>query len=192
MTRLIVKRRRILGVLILCLLLSAAFRVDDRAAAAADGAAGLRMKSQQIYPGIRAAIPESFTPMSAEMFILKYGNPSRKTTRAFSDSNSEANIVFELSPQAEDPTLLKERTLRRLQSDPAIRGATASQSTVSGRPAVVFEFESQALDTAVFNILFFIRIGPETMLVGNFNCPAALMPAWKAAGREMLQSVSID
>jgi hypothetical protein len=177
--------RLIAVALALCLALAPTAR-------AAEAATGIRLKPQQLYPGIRAAIPESFAPMTAEMFVLKYGSASRKTTRAFSDAQSAASIVFDLSPEAEEPALLRERTLRRLQSDPAIRGATASQSTVSGRPAVVFEFESMALDTSVFNILFFIRVAPQTTLVGNFNCPLGMAAAWRPTAREVLASIAID
>lgn len=159
---------------------------------AADAASGVRLAPQKIYEGVTASIPETFAPMSEALFALKYGDKSRRTTSAFTDSNGEANIVFELKHRQEDLSLLKDRVRHSLEKDPAIRRVSAAQPVISGRPALVFEFESQALDTPVFNIMFFINSGPGRSLMGSFNCPAAMAPQWRQAGREMVNSISID
>lgn len=175
--------------------LRSAFVLCAWAAAAAYAAAAgaeIRLSPQLIYPGITARIPEEFAPLSEAVFTLKYGNRSRRETVAFADANAEASLVFELKARPEDPALLKERIGKSLEKDPAIRRVSAAQTVIDGRPAVVFEFESQAVDTSVFNILFFIAAGLDKTLTGNFNCPTALEHRWKAAGREIIHGITID
>jgi hypothetical protein len=179
--------KRILGTALLLMIFAAV-----ASPAAAQTSPPMRLVPTRLYEGITAKIPAAFTPMNEALFALKYGNRSRRSTVAYADANAEANIVFELKPRPEDPDRLKERIRRSLEKDPAIRRVSAEQTVISGKPAVIFEFESQAMDTPVYNILFFVSAGLDRTLTGNFNCPVAMMPQWQAAGRDMVRSISVD
>ncbi len=162
------------------------------AASAEQTAPAMRLVPQRIYEGISARIPDGFAPMGDGLFALKYGNRSRRTTVAYGDMSAEANIVFELKPGPVDLVLIKERIRQQLEKDPAIRRVSTEQTVISGKPAVVFEFESQAVDTTVFNIMFFLSVGPDRTLTGSFNCPAGMASQWQATGREIVHSISFD
>jgi len=142
---------------------------------------------------VKIVVPKELTPMSDEMFAIKYGN-KKKPILILSDKDAEVNFLADLTPQpATENDLAAYRDFRieqikKNRSDFEIKDK--GLKTVNGKKVAYFKFLSQAIDQKVFNYYFFALVDGKVLLF-TFNCIEKLQKDWEAKADTMLSTLKI-
>jgi hypothetical protein len=142
---------------------------------------------------VKIVVPKELTPMSDEMFAIKYGN-KKKPILILSDKDAEVNLLADMTPQpATENDLAAYRDfrieqLKKSRSDLEIKDK--GLKTVNGKKVAYFKFLSQAIDQKVFNYFFFALIDGKVLLF-TFNCIEKLQKEWEAKADTMLSTLKI-
>ena len=107
---------------------------------------------------VKILAPKELSPMSDEMWKVKYRN-TNKPTLILSDENGSVNLIGDLSNQSASEDQLasfKDFQFQQLKAKrPDLKLLNEGVKTVNGKKVAYFKFLSQAIDQKVFNYYFF-------------------------------------
>ena len=139
-------------------------------------------------------VPATFTEMDDATLKTKYPNENRPTLVLTNDTGS-INLAINHSNNAVAASQLKQL---HQQLDISIRQAQPNASWMfsgfqhhHGREWTQLEFQSQAIDTKIHNIMIATSVGGR-MLAISFNCTDEHSAEWLSVGREIVNSCLVN
>lgn len=148
-------------------------------------------RTVSLYGGkLKISVPVSFTELSADKIAIKYPNAGNRPNVVYSNERASVNVGFTqiaMPTEQEDLLEVKEVLSQQLQAAKPINFQSRIER-IDGSDYVVFEFESQAIDSKIYNLMFATDVDGK-LLMGTFNCTEALKGEWQLRAKEILASV---
>lgn len=142
---------------------------------------------------IEILIPASFDIMSEEMIALKYPLENRPTI-VYSDDNGAINVALNHTKTTASQELIVAYQQSLIQSFnntyPTAEWKDNGITEINGRKVGYLELITPAIDTEVYNLLFFTDL-EEKLLVCTFNCTKDNLDDWETAGKKIMNSIKI-
>jgi hypothetical protein len=142
---------------------------------------------------IEILLPKNFTVMSEEMAKIKYPS-ERRPTLIYTNDETTVNIAFShLTTKIKDSEITEFKATTKSNLDKAYSNANFLKDTIitnNNKNIGVLELITPALDTKVYNLMFFMELDGK-LLLGSINCTEALMKEWQPIAQEILQSIKI-
>ncbi|WP_068777099.1 hypothetical protein [Paenibacillus sp. FJAT-26967] len=138
-------------------------------------------------------IPKDFTDMPDHMSAIKYPHTQRPQIIKMNEDGS-INITLSRIDQDLEDDWVQELTegmmaiLRKV--NPSNVFFTNGIEEIHGKTAGYFEFKSPALDTFLYNLMFFMELDGKT-LMGTFSCKYSDYEAWRDTAFEMMRAVRV-
>lgn len=154
----------------------------------------LKLEEKSFFDGqVKLKIPAELAVLSAEKTRLKYPSASQPdlilTTR-----DELFNITFKHSRLSLDEAAVeqfKDRMITVIQKKQSrVSWQETGVKQINGRKIGFCNFTVPALDTNVFNMMFFGELN-RRVLIGNMNCPVARMDYWKPIVNQLVESIKI-
>ncbi|MCL1989422.1 MAG: hypothetical protein FWG67_00880 [Defluviitaleaceae bacterium] len=138
-------------------------------------------------------VPEAFTQMGEAQAKMKYPSEQRPET-ILTDSSSAINLMFTYMDQAikdEEVETFRDELMRGMQRlNPGIKPQERGVEVVGKKQVAYVEFTNPVLDGKLYNLLYFMELDGQCLMV-NFNCRTKEMKYWKKAAFEMMASLRI-
>lgn len=139
-------------------------------------------------------VPDNFAPMTEELMALKYpseGRPSLVLTNETGGINLAFNHTASRATQndMESYKSYLEKTFKRTYSGSDWKGSGVKE--INGRKFGYLEFVSQAIDTEIYNLMFFTDLDGK-LLICSFNCTKKNIKQWEPIGKEIMNSTKIN
>ncbi len=146
---------------------------------------------REIFPGrLFMWMPREFELLSKNLAQIKYPNASRPDI-IYSNAQATVNVAFArkaeklLEGQEEDARDYFEQVIHRLQ--PASSTIEKQTQQAGGKQIAWFDFVSPAIDSDIYNLMFFASIGRQ-LLMGTCNCLKPEQNIWKELFIQMIAS----
>lgn len=139
-------------------------------------------------------VPSSFKLMDEQLLRAKYPQGNLNNVKGYSNENATINLLLNNQGNPLQNKNLKGVLYQTLDTFKRVPGLVIENSgiqNINGHDIVVIEFNSQAVDSSVYNIMFITAIDGKTF-IGTFNCTINHLNEWKSIGREILDSIKID
>lgn len=134
-------------------------------------------------------MPDEFGPLSKELARLKYPNENRPDI-IYTNKETTVNVTF--SHKREKLKEGEEEEIRNYMKEIVKRVQTSSEmieegtvKTEEGCLLVWFDFVTSAIDTDIYNLMFFSSLEGR-LLIGSCNCLEADRGDWKELFLQML------
>ncbi|MBD2715506.1 hypothetical protein KBK19_10705 [Microvirga sp. STR05] len=160
---------------------------------AASGQA-LTLEKRQILDGkVEILIPGCFTEMDPEMLQLKY--PSAQRPReVFTDERGATNVAFNWTQNKADQAALPayEKALYSAlqKAQPNATWYGHGLRTIHGRQVGYLEMLTPAIDTEIYNLMFFTDVEGRLLIV-TFNCVKKDLEVYKASAQRIMASLQV-
>lgn len=142
---------------------------------------------------VELKIPKGFDIMSEEMAKLKYPT-DRRPTLIYTDAEGTINVALNLTTnkatQAQMPAYKDNfvKTFRNLY--PSAEWKQTGVKEVNGRKVGYIELITPAIDTKVYNLIFFTDLNGQLLLC-TFNCTEKNIGQWQPAAKEIMASLKL-
>ncbi len=142
---------------------------------------------------VEILLPRGFSIMSKEKAKMKY-LPEKRPTLIYTNEDGTVDIVFDHTS-----TKISARQLYqyKLNLRKTIEGIYTSADwfddkiiKVGGRDVGTFELLTPAVDTKIYNLIFFTELDGK-LLLASINCTEDKMKDWKPAAREIMNSLRV-
>lgn len=139
-------------------------------------------------------IPNAFKEMNPEMAALKYPSDHRPNP-IFSNDRGSITLGFNYTwsqVDAEEIGTFKDillQNLQRMQS--SITVLEDGVKDVNGQQVGYFEFISPALDSDLYNLMFFIELDGRALLCA-LNCLESDSEQWQPIAKGIMESIRIE
>lgn len=137
-------------------------------------------------------MPDEFGPLSKDLARLKYPNENRPDV-IYTNKETTVNVTF--SHKREKLKEGEEEEIRNYMKEIVKRVQTSSEmieegtvKTEEGCFLAWFDFVTPAIDTDIYNLMFFSSLGGR-LLIGSCNCLDADREDWKVFFMQMLGTV---
>jgi len=137
-------------------------------------------------------MPDEFGPLSKDLARLKYPNENRPDV-IYTNKETTVNVTF--SHKREKLKEGEEEEIRNYMKEIVKRVQTSSEmieegtvKTEEGCLLAWFDFVTPAIDTDIYNLMFFSSLGGR-LLIGSCNCLDADREDWKEFFMQMLGTV---
>lgn len=150
-------------------------------------------KKEVIANRLEILIPQTFSKMSEEMAKIKYPS-ERRPTVIFTNENASINIAFNhtqnevLNEQINEVKNSLKESFSNLY--PSATWYDQRVETISGKNVGIMELLTSAIDTKIYNLIFFFELDGKLML-GTFNCTEKEMEAYKPVASNIVKSLII-
>lgn len=138
-------------------------------------------------------LPTAFFDMPEELAKIKYLSSERPKIIKTEDTGS-VNITLNLIPNnvCDDQILQVKNGLKTIlkRLNPSYLFLEEGVEIIQEKSVGFFEFKSQALDTAVFNLMFFAAIERD-VLMGTFNCSYEDYREWRPIAHQIMHSLRV-
>lgn len=137
-------------------------------------------------------LPEDFVPMLPEIIEIKYALGNTPDV-IYTSMDTSVNISMNLYPDISSDGDLElamgvlKRMIKNMNPSNVFYEDINLESN-SGDRICMFDFKSYALDDAVYNISYILKI-QDDLLQGTFSCIHYDMDEWKRAAVEMIKSI---
>lgn len=155
---------------------------------------GENLSPKKPIPGLEILIPDSFQEMDEATLVAKYPNANRPSL-VYTDESGAVNVAINHTENAIAPGQL---TQLHQQLDTSVRQAQPQANWMfsgfqhyHGKKWVQLEFQSQAVDTTVHNMMI-ATSAQGRMLAISFNCTQEQSEKWLNIGREIIKSASVE
>lgn len=142
---------------------------------------------------LKVHIPTTFVDMSLELVAIKYRNGDQPQIIKTNNAGS-VSITLEFIPSGiEDRYIsyVKDEAKNIITSlNPSYMVLAEGVEKVAGKNIGFFEFKSQALDIALFNLMFFFTMD-HNIIMGVFNCFYD-EHEWQLIARQIMKSIRVD
>ena len=142
---------------------------------------------------IELKIPKGFVIMSDDMAKLKYP-PARRPTLIYTNESGGINVALNLTSnkatQAQMPAYKDNfvKTFKNLY--PLAEWKQTGIKEVNGRKVGFVELITPAIDTKVYNLIFFTDLNGQLLLC-TFNCTEKNIGQWQPAAKEIMASLKL-
>lgn len=152
------------------------------------------LETKILFDGrVEIKIPGDFAVMPADMIKLKYPSANRPDL-VYTNGGYSVNIGFKHTASRASQDQLDEYLdvlVKSLQTaHPEGRFLGSGLELVHGRRVGYLEIITAALDTEIYNLMFFTDVEGR-LLLGTFNCTANRLPEWQAAALEIVLSLKV-
>lgn len=142
---------------------------------------------------IKVYIPKEFEKMDEEIVKLKYPS-ERRAQVILSDLGGIISILFNYTNSTIKEEYISEfkdemKAMIGKSNASIIFGETGVES-ISGKKIGYFEFVSPAIDTDMYNFMFFCEIEGK-VFIGTFNCTEELSIDWKVVAKAIMRTITI-
>lgn len=148
-------------------------------------------RTVSLYGGkLKVSVPVSFTEMSAAKIAIKYPNAGNRPNVVYTNERASVNVTFTqvaMPTEQEDLPEVKEVLSQQLQAVKPMNFQSRIEK-INGFDYAVFEFESQALDSRIYNLMFATDVDGK-LLIGTFNCTEALKEEWHLRAKEIFSLI---
>ncbi|MDO7846058.1 hypothetical protein Q5H92_06810 [Hymenobacter sp. M29] len=156
--------------------------------------AGIELEPKALLGNkIELKIPKGFDIMSEEMAKAKYPTERRPTLIYTNESggiNVALNLTSNKATQAQMPAYKDNfvKTFKNLY--PSAEWKQTGIKEVNGRKVGFVELVTPAIDTKVYNLIFFTDLDGQLLLC-TFNCTEKSMAQWQPAAKEIMASLKL-
>jgi hypothetical protein len=156
-----------------------------------DAAPSLAMKT--VLGGkVGILIPETFAVMKEDMLKLKYPSGNRPSL-VYTNDDGTINIAFSQTPEKASQKDIPELTNTSMKMYKSLYKSATWYSngvaTINGKKVGYLEFLTPAIDTKIYNMIFFTDCGGRLLLC-TFNCTERQMKNWTPVGKKIMKSLS--
>ena len=142
---------------------------------------------------IELKIPKGFVIMSEEMAHLKYP-AERRPTLIYTNESGGINVALNLtSNKATQAQMLayKDNFVKTFKNlYPSAEWKQTGIKEVNGRKVGFVELITPAIDTKVYNLIFFTDLNGQLLLC-TFNCTEKNIGQWQPAAKEIMASLKL-
>ena len=139
-------------------------------------------------------VPNTFTIMDPELAAFKYPSEHRPDL-IFSNESGSITLGFNHTrSQVKEDQIenFKDYLIQNLQKmQPSITILEDGIKNINEQPVGYFEFISSALDSDIYNLMFFTELEGRVLL-GNFNCLEKDLEQWQGIAKGMLETIRIE
>lgn len=142
---------------------------------------------------ITLKVPKEFDIMSEEMTKLKYPS-ERRPTLVYSNPSGGINVALNLTQSRANQQLIEPyeenlvQTFKKLY--PSAEWKSNGVTTVNGRKVGYMELVTPAIDTDVYNLIFFTDVDGKLLLC-TFNCTKKSISEWTPIAKEIMNSLTV-
>lgn len=142
---------------------------------------------------VEILIPKSFSIMSDEMAEFKYPMESRPTI-IYTDEAASVNVAFNYTDTALSDDQISDflSQMEEMVSNlyPSADWKNVEKKTINENDVGVLEFVSPAIDTEIYNLIWFCALDGR-LLISTFNCTLEQLEEWEPIGKEIMESFTI-
>ncbi|WP_310395470.1 hypothetical protein [Hymenobacter sp.] len=142
---------------------------------------------------IELKIPRGFDIMSEEMAKLKYPT-ERRPTLIYTNESGTINVALNLTSDKANQaqmTAYKDNFVKTFRSVyPSAEWKQTGVKEVNGRKVGYIELITPAIDTKVYNLIFFTDLNGQLLLC-TFNCTEKNIGQWQPAAKEIMASLKL-
>ena len=156
--------------------------------------AGIEFETKSLLGNkIMLKIPKGFNIMSEEMAVLKYP-ADRRPTLIYTNESGGINVALNLTSnkaiQAQMPAY-KDNFVKAFKNlYPSAEWKQTGVKEVNGRKVGFIEFITPAVDTKIYNLIFFTDLNGQLLLC-TFNCTEKNIGQWQPAAQEIMASLKL-
>ncbi len=178
----IMNRIKTIGLTVLTIALTTAFTVTI----------DLETKSL-LNDKVELKIPKGFGIMSEELMKLKYPS-KRRPTLVYSNKSGGINVALNLTQNQASQQLIPAykdnffQTFKKLY--PSAEWKDSGVRTINGRKVGYLELVTPAIDTEIYNLMFFTDLDGKLLLC-TFNCTKKSMDEWTSTARKIMNSLKM-
>lgn len=142
---------------------------------------------------ITLKVPKEFDIMPEEMTKLKYPS-ERRPTLIYSDPSGGINVALNLTQSRANQQLIEPykenlvQTFKKLY--PSAEWKSNGITLVNGRKVGYMEIVTPAIDTEVYNLIFFTDVDGKLLLC-TFNCTEKSISEWTPIAKEIMNSLTV-
>ncbi len=142
---------------------------------------------------VELKIPADFGIMNDEMMKLKYPS-ERRPTLVYSNTSGGINVAVNLTKSKANQDLITTymdsfvRTFKNIY--PTAEWKDSGVTVINGRKVGYQELITPALDTKIYNLMFFTDLDGQLLLC-TFNCVEKNIKEWEPYAKEIMQSLTI-
>lgn len=142
---------------------------------------------------VELKIPKDFDIMSEELLKLKYPS-ERRPTLVYSNESGGINVALNLTQNQASQELIPAykdnfvQTFKNLY--PSAEWKDSGVKTINGRKVGYLELVTPAIDTEIYNLMFFTDLDGKLLLC-TFNCTKKSIDKWTPTTKEIMNSLKI-
>lgn len=154
----------------------------------------IELEKKQLFSNkVELLLPKSFGIMPEEMLKLKYPGSNRPTL-VYSDEDGTVNIAFNhttsKAAQAQIETYKNVFVNTFKTTYPTAEWTGSGVKEINGRKVGFLELTTQAVDTKIYNYLFFTDLDGR-LLICTFNCTVEKKPEWAEVAKKIVNSFTV-
>lgn len=142
---------------------------------------------------VELKIPIEFGVMSEELMKLKYPS-ERRPALVYTNETGGINIALNLTQHQASQQLIPSfkdnfvQTFKGLY--PSAEWKDSGVTTINGREVGYLELVTPAIDTEIYNLIFFTDLDGKLLLC-TFNCTQKSIDEWAPTAKEIMNSLKI-
>jgi len=142
---------------------------------------------------VEIMIPEDFKIMSEEMLKLKYPSANRPTI-VYTNESGSINVALNLTTSSASQELIPQfkealqNTFKQVY--PSAKWKGSGINTINDKKVGYLELITPAIDTEVYNLIFFTDVNSQLLLC-TFNCTVQYLKEWQSIGDEIMNSLKV-
>lgn len=143
---------------------------------------------------IELKIPSDFEIMSEEMMKIKYPSENRPNL-VYTNESGGINVALSLTEndasEEQIPAFLDAFVNAFQNIYPSADWKDNGVKTINGKEVGYIEFVTPALDTEIYNLIFFTDLDGK-LLMATFNCTKKSIEEWESSAHEIMNSLKIN
>ena len=142
---------------------------------------------------VELKVPQEFDIMSEELMKIKYPS-ERRPTLVYSNESGGINVALNLTQNQASQQLIPAykdnfvQTFKNLY--PSAEWKDSGVKTINGRKVGYLELVTPAMDTEIYNLMFFTDLDGKLLLC-TFNCTKKSIDEWTLTAKEIMNSLRI-
>lgn len=142
---------------------------------------------------VELKIPKDFTIMSEELMKIKYPSENRPTL-VYSNESGGINVAINLTQSKASQDAIaayKDFFVNTFKENyPTAEWKESGIKTINGKKVGYLELITQAIDTEIYNLMFFTDLDGKLLLC-TFNCTKKSINEWTTPANEIMNSLKI-
>jgi hypothetical protein len=152
------------------------------------------LTNQTVLDGrVELKIPSDFTLMTPEIINLKYPSQNRPNV-VYTNTTGGSNVAFSWTTNKAQREIIpqyKNVIKQSFQSKyPKAEWISDGVLEINGQSVGYLELITPALDTPIYNLLFFTDLDGKLLLC-TFNCTVRFQKEWEPVAKEIMNSLLI-
>ena len=154
-----------------------------------------KLQKQVLFDGnIEIMLPSNFEALDTTVINYKYPT-ANKPKVVYSNVEMSINVAFAVKENASKSKINVSLSTDIMASTlkEALPGSKVLDQGVirqSGGDFGYVELRTKALDTQIYNLMYFV-ITEEELIIVSFNCPMKLLKTWKPVAKDIMASLVV-